>query len=303
MTSMITSTSTSGGAILNSLLVDLSNAPTPQLQHQMAVEVLEQTESLNRSISAALCHQFTMDRNTLADEITQCVRMAAWKLLTQIAGQPQYLAKVRSYRAVLTARAGRAVTDLIDSVEGRSQSRGEVSLRRRLAEAARTREALIREGITNPTNEQIIERTNARMKAARSDAARQGMLLKEEDFKHTLRRSAIADYDTPAVGPEDGYDAGLYPGEAEAMIGAIMTALREADASRARAATYVTLETVGYLYFGRAAGASREMWDGPPTADFVAGQLGIPLTTAKEKIAGVRRIAQGVATRYSRMVG
>lgn len=283
-------------------LTALANAADPSEHSYLIDMAMERFESLHCTIAAALCHQFANDRSTLADEIAQCVRIAAWRLLKQVAGQPEYLAQIRSYRAVLTARASRDTTDLIDSTQGRSQSRGEVSLRRRLAEASRTREDLIREGITNPTNEQIIERTNARMNASRSDAARQGMLLKEDDFKHTLGRASIADYDTPAVSPEEGYDAGLYPGEAEAMITTIMRALREADASRARNESYTSLEEVGQRWFAQAI-TDLERFDRTPTADALARELGIPLTTVKAKIAGVRRIAQSVAAQYASITG
>jgi len=287
---------------LDASLTALAAATDESEQTVLIEAALADLEPLHRSIASSLCRQFSSAAASgLADEIAQCVRMAAWKMLRQIAGDEGYLAQVGSYRAVLTVRASRAAADVIDGFEGRSQSRGEVSLRRRLSEAARTREALIREGITNPTNDHVIERTNARMNASRCDAARQGMLLKKDDFVPVLCRTALSDYDAPANSHDEHYDLTVGPGEAKAMIASIFEALASEDARRKRPAGYVSLVEVAQVWLASAT-SDLAAFDRPATTSVIAADLGLPLTTAKDKVEHLRRVAAEVALQYTALV-
>lgn len=285
---------------LDALLVDLSNAPAGPAQQALIEQILRTTDPLHRSIGAELCRFFRLDRNTWSDEFAQTVRTTAWRLLREIAGSPQFLAKIKSYRAILTYRSHQAATEFVDSTEGLSQSRGEKTLRRRLAEAARTREDLIRRGISDPSIDQIIEETNQRLLARNPNAGYQGMLLSREDFAAGVDASvAIDDADKPVSGPEERGDAALYPGERERLVAACIAACRAEDSRNRRTPKYVPLETVAYIWFGASGARDADSWDGPPSTETIANRLGVAPSVVRQKVAQVRSISQAVADRFT----
>lgn len=285
---------------LGALLVDLSNAPAGPAQQHLIEQILRVTDPLHRSIAAELCRFFRLDRNTWADEFSQTVRTTAWRLLREIAGSPANLAKIKSYRAILTYRSHHAATEFVDSTEGLSQSRGEKTQRRRLAEAARTREEFIRRGIPDPSTDQIIEATNRRLLARNPNAANQGMLLTRADFTAGIDpAAAIDDADRPVAGPEQRAEGSLFPGERERLVAACITACRAEDARQRRTPKYVALETVAYIWFGGAGARSAEEWDGPPSTEAISSRLGVAPSVVRQKVAQVRSISQAVAERFT----
>lgn len=166
-----------------------------------------------RSIGSLLCRKAGMDVLRHADEVTQIVAMECVKMIHEIIADPDRLAReVTSWNGRLHTRAKPAVRSYADGAASGLAASGTTALARRQREMNRTRQALRAELEREPSDVEVVETTNDRMRRLRKDPARQSMICTVEDLKPTDMVALHDDDDdekvyedeTPALAPHEG---------------------------------------------------------------------------------------------------
>lgn len=273
------------GVTLSGLVREIAATSDRTAREWLIDDFLRQTESLNKSIAAALCRDFKADRNTWLDEFWQLVRIASQALLEEVIAFPARADEIQHYPSLLRFRARSAVTKFVDSSAGFNQASGQSNMKRRRKELERTRAALYSRGC-DPTDADIVEETNKRMLSIRSDAVRQGMICTIEDLHIAATSENIEDHAHPVSVDTVESESELHSVERQTLITACIEAC---------AAESAQLGEIATKWFMPATNGQVDTYDGHPTAASIALEIGIEASTARAKVARVRQIAQRVA--------
>lgn len=241
------------------------------------------TDPLNRSIATALCREFKVDRTTWFDDLCQLVRLAAHALLSELVMDPDRLDEVGSWRGLLTFRARSASTAFLDSSAGFNPASGMAGVKRRVREMEKTRNRLFGELQREPTDQEVVDATNERMAAHRSDYKRQGMECQVADLWAVAPTQGIEDLYQRASRDTVETDCDLHSTERARLIRLCIEACTAESAQ---------LGQIARIWFAPALG---EDYDAHPNATEIAAAVGVQPATARAKIARIRRIAQQVA--------
>lgn len=271
------------GMTLTDLISDIAACSNEVEREQMIDDFLRATESITKSIGAALCRDFKADRNTWLDDFCQCVRIAAHKLITEVTSSPEKFEEMESYRALLRFRSRSAVTAFVDSSAGFNQASGQAGLKRRRRELERTRATLYAELCREPSDEEIVDVTNVRMRATRVDAARQGMICKTEDLHIADTAEDIDNHVDLASRDTVETDSDLHATERKRLV---LMCIAACDAESPQ------LGQIARLLLAPALG---DGYDDLPTAAAIAKLVGIEASTARAKVSRVKQVSQRVA--------
>lgn len=264
------------------LLAAIVACPDAAERDALVQDFLVMTEPLTKSVGAQVCRAFKADMNTWLDEFIQITRMAALAIVREAIDRPDFVEEIQSYKAILTFRARSGGKKFIDSSGGFNQASGMAGYKRRRDELERTRAAFFAEGV-DPTDQEIVDRTNERMLRSRSDAARQGMICSIEDLHVADSTESIEDHAHPMSADVVESDSDLHRIERVRLIAlCIIECQRESE----------QLGDIAKIWFAPALEAD---YDAHPTAAFIATQVGIEASTARAKVARVKQVAQRVA--------
>lgn len=298
---------------LAALLLALAHATQPTRVERLISDVIEHTEPLTWNLALTITRRFNADRHSYADDFAQCVRLEAVKLLRQIAGDPQTLAEIGSYQAVLSWRARNAADEWWTKFGPRCVLSGQVSRSRRLAELNRTRALMAAEGQLDPSAEEVLARHNARVGATRKDAARQGMLasasdlapvaalpLHEEVVATEVERTAQARGWSGIFGEEP-----LLPtADRRRFVAACISACASHDEQyreRTGKAPTLPLAKIAARWFAEMAAedsAVADLYDGPPDVRMLAAEFGVSTSLVYQAVKKVRLTSGAIATEF-----
>jgi hypothetical protein len=253
------------------------------VRDELVNDFLVTTEPLTRAVSRTLCREFNADRDTWLDEFCQLVRLAAHDLLTEVIEHPARLEEIGSWRGLVAFRAKSAATAFVDSSAGFNPASGMVAVKRRVREMEKTRALLLAELEREPTDVEVVERTNQRMAQTRTDYKRQGMECKLEDLRLVEPAADIADHRDRAARETVETDSDLHSTE---RLDLIRLCIQACTAESAQ------LGQVARLWFAPA--LARE-YDAHPDAAQIAAVVGIQPSTARARVARLRQVAQAVA--------
>ena len=136
-----------------------------------------------RSVAMKLCRTNSMDLNRHLDEATSIVGAECVVMMNEIIADPTRLQQITSFNGKLWLRCRPVFRSYCDSASGGVNASGAVALARRMREMGRMREALRATFDREPTNEEIVEATNTKMRATRKDPARQSMICSVDDLR------------------------------------------------------------------------------------------------------------------------
>ncbi|WP_435770618.1 hypothetical protein [Nocardioides sp. SYSU DS0651] len=241
------------------------------------------TEPITRGVAAGLCREFRADRTTWHDDFCQIVRIAAHTLVTELVEHPHRLAEVGSWRGLLTFRARSAATAFVDSSAGFNPASGMVAVKRRVREMEKTRALLLAELEREPTDHEVVERTNRRLAAIRSDYKRQGMECRLEDLQLAAPAEDITDHHDRLVHDALESDSDLHATERAQLIRLCIEACTAESAQ---------LGQIARIWFAPALGTE---YDAHPNATQIAAVVGVEPSTARARVARLRQIARTVA--------
>lgn len=279
----MSSTDTSAPASLGELLSAVVAEPDATAREGLVNEFIVVTEPLTRRIASTLCREFKADRDTWFDDFCQVVRIAAHELLAEIVERPGRLQEIGSWSGLLTFRAKSAATAFVDSSAGFNPASGMVAVKRRVREMERTRAALLAELEREPTDLEVVERTNSRLAQMRSDYKRQGMECKLEDLHLVRPAEDIEDHRDRAGHDTVETDSDLHWTERAELIRLCIQACTAESAQ---------LGQIARIWFAPALASE---YDAHPNATRIAEVVGIEPSTARARVARLRQIAQRVA--------
>lgn len=172
-----------------------------------------------RSLAHKLCRTNSMDINRHLDEATSIVAAECVVMVNEILAKPARLDQITSsFDGVLWLRCRPVFRSYCDSAVGGVNASGAVALSRRMRQMGRMREALRSSFDREPTNEEIVEATNVKMREARKDPKRQSMICTMGDLRTDPVAYSLADHDIADWGTESL----LAPHEASRTINAII---------------------------------------------------------------------------------
>ena len=230
-----------------------------------------------RRIAVALCRKAGLDPVRHGDEATQIVAMECNRMLTEVIAEPARLAReVTSWDGRLYTRAKPKLRSYGDGAASGQSASGTTALARRQRELTRTRVALRAELEREPSDVEIVDGTNERMRRLRKDPARQSMISTVEDLRpvgvvpllETDQESNFED-ETPALAPHEGRR--------------VVTLLHEAAVEIDPVLANVVVAWLGGVY-DPSVGAPRELED-------VAAHVHITRARAAQYIAQAQSLA------------
>lgn len=138
-----------------------------------------------RSIANLLCRKAALDVTRHADDVVQLVAIECMKMIDEVLADPSSIEDIVRFDGRLHHRARPAVRTYADGAASGEGASGATAKARRVRELSRTRAALRAELNAEPTDVQVVEETNARMRRLRKDPARQSMICSMDDLTST----------------------------------------------------------------------------------------------------------------------
>lgn len=206
------------------------------------------------------------------DDVHQLVLETAWRTICDMVINPDKLANLPSLEQRVWVAARPVVRSEMD--KAKSPASGMVSAQRRMREVQRTMAELFNSTGAVPTQQEVVEATNARLARLRSDPARQGLVVTEATLFEVSPALDVSQLPLASTGA--GMDEGL------ACRQVMAATIRRADqhgASMGRAAR---------LYLAEA-----EHGAGPDVVDVlrhIARELGLTVRSARALVERVRSI-------------
>ncbi|MCU6481283.1 hypothetical protein [Arthrobacter sp. A2-55] len=232
-----------------------------------------------RMIGHGLCRNFGVDANTHGDDFTSMVAEEAYKMLTEHLADQDKLDLVENWDGMLKVRSRQIVRNFLDKEMAPAAEMS--STLRRIRLLNQTRDLMRHELGAEPTDRQVVETHNAKMRAQRVNPVKQGVLATVDDL-HAYR--ACADIDDHDYSEPIDPDFVLHPAEGPRFVKLI-----------------VKRTTSHNPVLGRAA----ELWlsglyrtDGPPivaTVKEIATEMGISISTVRTYILKIQEYAIIVA--------
>lgn len=137
------------------------------------------------------------------DDILSIVLEQDYRLLQEVIDDPTLLDSINNWSGYLHARCRNAVAQFFETGLGAPMARMAGVMRRR-AQLAATRRELLAANQCEPTDLEIVEQTNARMRATRKNPEKQGMVCTVSDLYIHSDVSEVLDRDE-AVAPQDDF--------------------------------------------------------------------------------------------------
>ena len=184
-------------------------APGPA-QDRAINDFLEKRTKVFRSFGIQLCRRHGAEQAGLEDDVTQEVRLEAFKMIREQLEGSAKITRKRVWELELRYRCTNGARSTIDSATATAS--GTSSLARRRRNLKVTEEIMINENGAVPTDKELVARHNERMEASRANATKQGMKATTEDLKVT----ASVDVDSMrSLSIEAPRDCVLHPAESE----------------------------------------------------------------------------------------
>lgn len=191
--------------------IDEISKIAPGITRDRAIEeFLDRRNKVFISFGKQLCRRNGAEQAGLEDDVTQEVRLEAWKMVTEQIADPENTERSRVWELQLRYRCTNAARSYIDNAT--SAVSGASSLARRKRALKVTEEIMINEDGVVPNDKELVDRHNARMRATRTNAVKQGAMATVED----LKVAATVDVDSMrSLGIEEQRDCVLHPAESE----------------------------------------------------------------------------------------
>lgn len=235
---------------------------------------IESRTKLFRGIAFRLCRNFGIQVALHLDDVQQIVAMEAVAWVDELAADPGKIDAVINWEGLLHVRAKASVRSWHDT--NLSPASGMVSVNRRIRVLNQVRDE-IRAAGSEPTDHEVVEEHNRRMRASRKDPARQGMIATVEDLRLAATAANIDDHDR--MGPmEDG--CVLHPSEGPEFVRSVVEAAR----GRSELVSKVAEAWLSGVYSG--SGAEQVL-----SVSEVADALKISRSAASEHIRYVKALA------------
>lgn len=242
-----------------------------------------------RSIALKLCRTNSMDITRHLDEATSIVAAECVAWVNELLAHPDRMEQVSSFDGKLWLRCRPVFRSYCDGAAGGVNASGAVALQRRMREMGRMREALRAQFDREPTNEEIVEKTNEKMRATRKDPERQSMICSLDDLRTDPVAYSIGEHDLPGAEAESL----LAPHEATGTIAAVI----RAAATHSDTLALVARAWIGDLYNPavqsiRTPSQIAELLDMTPAA--VSRQMSQLRVVARSYLADVLAITEDV---------
>lgn len=235
--------------------------------------------TLFKQISRWLCRNFGQSYENHGEDFASIVSMEAYKMLTEQLEDEAELEKVEVWEGMLRHRSRQVVRNFLDKDMAPASAMSSTFRRVRLLN--QTRDEMARESGSFPTDIQIVEAHNEKMRASRVNAVKQGMIATVDDLRVYRQCADIDDHDFREAIDTDFV---LHPVEGPQFMKAIVEA--------------VALQNPKL-------GAAAEIWlsglyvaDGDPrmaSVTEIAAQMGISTSTARAYIRRIKELAVDVA--------
>ena len=193
-----------------------------------------------RSIALKLCRTNSMDITRHLDEATSIVAAECVVWMNELMADPGRMEQVSSFDGKLWLRCRPVFRSYCDGAAGGVNASGAVALQRRMREMGRMREALRAQYDREPTNDEIVDATNAKMRATRKDPERQSMICSVDDLRTDPVAYAISEHDAVV----SGTDSLLAPHEASGAVAAVI----KVAAGHSEALALIAKAWIGDLY-------------------------------------------------------
>lgn len=233
-----------------------------------------------RSIALQLCRVSGLDPMVHGDDAVGVVETQFTIIVNSLIKDPSRLDKITAFNGYLFHHSKAPMRSYGDGAQSGEKPSGTTALARRQRELARTQAALRAELNAEPTPEQIVEATNARMNAKRKDAARQGMISTIEDLQQPSNVPLLPEENDAPVWMHT--DAPLAPHEARSFLRRAIACAMEADERLAR----VLAAWLGSTF--------DENVGGPRPLNEVAQMMGLRMAETAELIAAAQDLAVNV---------
>lgn len=230
-----------------------------------------------RSIALQLCRVCGLDPMVHGDDAVGVVETQFTIIVNSLVKDPSRLDKITAFNGYLFAHSKAPMRSYGDGAQSGEKPSGTTSLARRQRELARTQAALRAELNAEPTPEQIVEVTNARMRAKRKDAERQGMISTVEDLQQPSNVPLLPEENDAPVWMHS--DAPLAPHEARSFLRRAIACAMEADERLAK----VLGAWLGSTF--------DENIGGPRPVNEVAQMMGLRIAETAELIAAAQDLA------------
>lgn len=171
-----------------------------------------------RSVAMKLCRTNSMDITRHLDEAASIVAAECVAWVNELLAHPERLEQISSFDGKLWLRCRPVFRSYCDGAAGGVNASGAVALARRMREMGRMREALRAQFDREPTNVEIVEATNEKMRATRKDPERQSMICSLDDLRTDPVTYSIGEHDITANSDESL----LAPHEASGTVAAVI---------------------------------------------------------------------------------
>lgn len=187
------------GTLAERASIDAILSATGRARQHLLDDFMRAKLKVFRSVGFTLCRNASMDITRHLDEATAIVATECVVMVNEIIADPTRLDQITSFDGKLWIRCRPVFKTYCDGAAGGVNASGAVALARRKREMGRMRESLRSSFDREPTNPEIVEATNAKMRAARKDPGRQSMICSVDDLRSDpvayamLERDDVAD--------------------------------------------------------------------------------------------------------------
>lgn len=228
-----------------------------------------------RRQARSLCRVNSVPVAKWGEDVEAIVAEAAWDLISRMINDPDALSSVITWEAILFRHARVRVRSFIDHAV--SPASGMVTAHRRHRETERSRSVLRSELGREPSDEEIVATTNARV-AALPNAAYQGRTVTSADLSVP---GPAAELDEELAGEthvDFAEDYVIHPAEGRQFVADVIQAALEHDPDTGRVASL----WMGDVY------ASGGLPEGTDTITHICRQLGLTRAKVRDHIASIR---------------
>lgn len=261
----------------------IAEAPDERTRGRLVEDFLRprvRTRGSFASMAAELCRtngiREASQIDRYADEVLGILYEEAVKLINGIIADPTKVEKITSFDGFLFYQSKAPTRSHFDGGAGGIRPSGATARLRRRRELFKTRALLTDELGREPTNEEILEATNARMMRLRKDAARQSMIATMEDFESVDSVPLLPEEHDRSADSDD--DSPLARHEARSLLDRVA----ELAATVEPGLDLVARAWLGGVYDGH--GAPRELGE-------VAKECSLSIAQAAKAISRVQEIA------------
>lgn len=235
--------------------------------------------TLFKQISRWLCRNFGQSYENHGEDFASLVSMEAYKMLTEQLDDEAELEKVEVWEGMLRNRSRQVVRNFLD--KEMAPAAAMTSTFRRVRLLNQTRDEMAREMGSYPTDAQIVETHNAKMRENRVNAVKQGMIATVEDLQVYRQCADVDDHDFRE--PIDT-DFVLHPVEGPQFMKAIVAAVA-AQSEKLGTAAEIWLSG---LYDGKGEAKMASVEE-------IAVKMGVSSSTARAYVRKIKEQAVDVA--------